>query len=118
MRIAFYEVVAIGFDAFTFQTLLECDGCWLAVVVGYYNRAYHESTVLELASQPQHILVVCDAQVSALFVFVDVYGTDYDDNLNAVADFLEHSQFAVGLEAWQHSAGMMVVKQFSTQFEV
>ena len=54
---------------------------------------------------------------SARFFF-DVGSTNDNHNLYAVANLLKHAQLAVGLKTWQHSACMMVVKEFTTKFEI
>ena len=77
------------------------------------NRTHHETTFLELTTKTQHVLIVSNAQVGTLLVFLNIGCTNHDNNLNAIADFLEHAQFAVWLETRQNSAGMMIVKKFT-----
>ena len=118
MRVALNEVVAVGLDVAALKTLLEGDCGRLSVVMGDDNRTDHKATVLELATQTQHILVVGDAQVGALLVLLNVGSTDDNHYLYAVAYLLKHAQLAVGLETRQHAACMMVVEEFATKFEV
>ena len=66
----------------------------------------------------QHILIISDAKVGTLLVFFNIGGTDNYHYLYTVTDFLEHPQLTVRLESGQHPAGMMVVKQFTSQFEI
>jgi len=74
--------------------------------------------LLELRAQAQHVLVVGDAQVGAHLVLLDVSGADDDDDLGVLAQLGEHTQLAVGLEAGQNAAGMVVVEELATQLEV
>ncbi len=118
MRIALDEIMTVSLDALTLQALLEGDGGRLTVEMGDDNRTHHEATVLELATEAEHILIVSDAKVGTLLVLYDVGCTNHDNNLNAIADFLEHAQFAVRLKSWQDTAGVVVVEKLATQFEV
>ena len=118
VRIALNKIMAIGVDAVALQPLAKSNGGGLPVVVGYDNRTNHKATVLKLATQTQHVLVVGYAKVGTLLVLLDVGGTDNDNNLDAVANFLKHAQFAVGHKARKHTAGMMVVEKLAPKFEV
>ena len=118
MRIALDEIMAVSLDALALQTLFEGDGGRLAIIMSDDNRTHHETTVLELTTKAQHVLIVCNAQVGTLLVLLNIGCTNHDNNLNAIADFLEHAQFAVRLKTRQYSAGMMIVKKFTAQFEV
>ena len=82
------------------------------------NRANHEATVLEFATQTQYILVVSDAEVGTLLVLLDVSSTNHHYNLNAVTEFLKHAQLAVGCKSRQYSACVMVVEELASQFEI
>ena len=90
----------------------------LAVVVGDDHRAHHEVAAHELIAQAEHVLVVGDAQVGTHLVLLDVVGTDHDDNLYRVAQLCQHAQLGVGLEAWQHARGMVVVEELAAQFHI
>ena len=118
VRIALDEIMAVSLDALTLQTLLESDGSRLTVIMGNDNRPHHETTVLELATKTQHGLIVSNTQVGTLLVLLDVGGTDYDNNLNAIADFLKHAQFAIRLETRQNTTGVVVIEKLTSQFQV
>ena len=118
MWIAFDQIVDVRLDAHTLQAMTEGIGRTLTVVMGDDHRTDHETTVHKLIAQAQHILVVSDTQVGTHLVLLDVFSTDHDHNLNAVAQLAEHPQLAVGLEARQHAGGVMVVKEFATKLQV
>ena len=101
--IAVYQVMNIGANAQPLQAMAELVGSVLSVVVGDDDRAHHEVAALELVAQSQHVLVVGDAQVSAYLVLLNVLCRYNDDNLQLVAQLGKHTQFRVGLEAWQHA---------------
>ena len=84
-----------------------------SVVMGYYYRSDKESPFHEFLTQPEHIHVVCDAEVASDLVSLDINGTDYYNNLSFVCKVAEHSQFAVGLEAGEHTAGVVVIEKFA-----
>ncbi len=110
--------MAVRAYAVALQALAEGRRRWLSIVMRDDHRSHHEAAPLEFPAQAYHILVVGDAQVGAGLVLLDVGGTDYDDYLDAVTQFPEHAQLAVGQEPRQHTAGMVVVKEFPAQFEV
>ena len=118
MRIAIDEIVDIGLDAHALEADAEIVGGMLAVVMGDDDAAHHEATGDELAAKAEDILVVGDAEVSTHLVLNYVLSTDDDDDFNLVADFAEHAQFAVRLETGEHAAGVVVVEEFATEFEV
>ncbi len=118
MRVALDEIVAIGLYAKALQPLLEGDGSRLTVVVGDDHRTDHESSALKFLPQAEHVLVVSNAEVGALLVLLDICGTDNDNNLNAVANFLEHAQFAVWQKPRQHAACVVVVEEFSAELQI
>ena len=97
------EVVVVGFDSHPCEPLAELVCSTLSVVVGDDHRSNEKSPCHELIAQAQHVLVVCDSEVGPDLVLLNVLGTDDDDNLDAVADLLEHTQLAVGLESRQHT---------------
>ena len=118
VRIAFDKIMVISLDAFALQTLTEGSGSRLSIVMSDDNRAYHKATVLELATQTQHVFVVSNAEVGALLVLLDVRGTDHHYNLNAVAKLLEHAQLAVGCKSRQYSTCVMVVEELASKFKI
>ena len=113
MRITIYEIVHIRLYIHTREPLAEGVGCMLTVVVCYHHRADKEATVAKLFTQAQHILIVSDAEVGTHLVLLNVFSADYYHNFYLVADLLKHTQLGIGLEAGQHTTGMMVVKQLA-----
>ena len=118
MGVALNEVVAVGLNAIALKTLLKLCGSRLTIVVSDDNRSYHESAILKFAAKAEYILVVGNAQVGAFLVFLNVGSADYDDDLNAVANFLKHAQLAVGQESRQYAACVVVVEEFTAELEV
>ena len=110
--------MVIGLDTLTLQSLTKSSCSRLTIIMSNDNRTYHKTTVLELATQTQHILVVSNTEVGALLVLLNVRSTDYHNNLNAVTQFLEHAQLAVGGKPRQHSTCMMVVKELATKLKI
>ena len=93
--------------------MAELVGSPLAVVMGNDYRAHHEVSFHELVAQAEHVFVVGDAQVGAHLILLDVFGTDDDDYLDAVAQLGKHAQLAVRLEPREYARGMMVVKELA-----
>ena len=65
----------------SFQALLEGVGCPLTGILGDGYASYIEAAVLEYVDETQHIGGVGDAKITTDFVFLNVTGTDHDDDL-------------------------------------
>ena len=98
--------------------MTELVGCVLTIVVCNHYAAHHEAAAHEFIAQAQYILIVGDAEVGTYLVFLDVLSANHDNNLYAVAQLGQHAQLAVGLETWQYTRCMVVVKQFATQLHI
>ena len=118
VRVTLDGVVVVGLYAHLLELCLVRLGAGLAVEVGDHDAADEEAPVLEFRSQTQYIHVVGDAVVGAHLVLLYVIGTDDNDDLRAVAELLEHTQFAVRLEPRQNPARMIVVKQFAAKLQI
>ena len=90
----------------------------LTVVVSDDDSRHHETPLLELAAESEHVFVVGDAQVLTHLVLLDVERADDNQDLGRRAELLEHPQLAVGLEAGQDAAGVIVVEKLAPQLQV
>ena len=118
VRIAVDEVVTVGLNAEPLKPLTISIGRTLPVVAGDDHRANHEPPVCKLIAKAEHILIISDAKIRANFVLLDVFSTDDKHNLNAVAELLEHAELAVGLEAWQDTRGVIIIKKLASKLKV
>ena len=116
--VALDYIMVVGLDAHTLEALAIGRGTGLAVVVGDDDTGDEETALHENLAQAQHILVVGDAEVATFLVFLDVGGADDNHDLGIVLQLREHLQFAVGLKAWQHAAGVVVVEQLAAKFQI
>ena len=78
--------------------------------MGHDNAADIETYVLELSAKAQNVLVICDSEVSTDLILFNVLRTDHYDDFCLILKLLEHVKLAVRLEAWQYTAGMIVVE--------
>ena len=78
------------------------------------EAVYEELIPKEFLSQAQNVFIIGDSQVGTHFVLLYILGRDHNDYLQLIAQLGKHTQLGVRLEAWQHAAGMMVVKQFAS----
>ena len=118
VRVALYQVMEIVANAQTLHAFAEGHGTGLTVVMGDDDGADEEASLLELRAQAQYVFVVGDAQVCTYLVLLDVGSADDNHDFGAVLQLAEHTQFAVGLEAGEHAAGVVVVEEFSAQFQI
>ena len=90
----------------------------LPCIAGEDHAAHIQSHGAEGVDEPQHILVVGDAQVTAYFVLFDVRRVDRNDDLHILLQGAEHTDLAVGLKARKHTGGMIVVKELAAEFQI
>ena len=90
----------------------------LAGVLGDDHGAHIEPQPPEHVDEPQHVLIVADAQITTGLVLFDVSGTDGDDDLHVVPDGLQHPDLTVRLEARQHTGGVVVIKELAAELQI
>ena len=118
MRIAVDGVVDIRFDTHALQTMTELISSMLAIVVGNHHTSHHEVATHKLIAQTKHIFVVSDAEVGTDLILFDIIGAHHNDDLDRVAQIAQHAELGVGFETRQNARGMVVIKQFATQFHI
>ena len=64
-----------------FKSVFEQEGTFLTGKLSDCNTSHIEPQAPEHVHQPQHVLVVGDAQISADFIFFNVFGADDDNDL-------------------------------------
>ena len=74
--------------------------------------------VFEFVVQAQYVHVVCDAQVVTNLIPFYVQCADDDDNLRTVRKLLKHTHLRVPPESRQNPACVIIVKKFTSEFEV
>ena len=77
-----------------------------------------QSACDEFIPEAQHVHVISDAEVASDLIFLDVYGTDDNDDFGIVFHLKEHLELAVRLKSRQDAAGMVVVKQLPAELHV
>ena len=105
-------------DSEPLEPLTECGSAGLAVVMRNHHGAHHEPDVLELCTEPQDILVVCNPEIAAHLVLLDVKRTDHLHDFRTVAQLHEHPQLAVRQKAREHTRRMIVVEQLPAELHV
>ena len=111
-------VVEIHLHAQVLQPPLEGVRRGLGGVPGDDHAAHMQPLPPEGVDEPQHILVVGDAQVSPDLVLFNVGGVDGHHDLRAVPQLQQHPDFAVRSEAGQHPGGVVVVEQLAAEFQI
>ena len=111
-------MVIIHLDAHILQTLAVGFCAGLAVEVGDNDAVYAQIPLQKLVPQTENVHIVRDAQITSNLVFLNVYGTDDNDNLYVVLKLKEHLHLTVRMEAGENTAGMIIVKQFAAEFHI
>ena len=110
--------MVVDIDAQSLESFAIGHSACLAVVVCDDDGVDKESTTEESVPQTQHVDIIGDAEVAADFVFLDVDGTDNNDDFRIVFQLHKHFQLAVGLKARQYAAGVVIVEEFTTKFKI
>jgi len=111
-------IVAIAPDAQSRQPLDEGVRRRLPGVLGDDHGAHIEPQAPEHVHQPQHVLVIADAQVAADLLLFDVSGADGHHDLHLVPDGGQHPDLAVRLEPRQHPGGVVIVEQLAAELDI
>ena len=81
------------------------------------HHVFHQkAAVTEHVDQPQHIVLVGDAEVGAHFLAHHVARVEADDDLHLVLDSVEHGDLVVRGEPGQDAGGMVVVEKLAPHF--
>ena len=108
----------IGSDSETLKSGSVCIGADLTVVVRDHDTAYCETPVFEFGFEPEHVGVVGYAKILTHLVLFNVNRAYDNYDFGTVAELLEHLELAVRLETRKNPACVIVVKQFSAQFQI
>ena len=84
MGITIDKVVYIRLDAHALQSMTELICCILTVIMSDDDRSYHKVAIHEFLAQTQHVFIIGNAQVCTYLIFLDVFGTYYDDDFQLV----------------------------------
>ena len=78
--------------------------------MGDDDTADIKSDIIELCSQAEDVLVVCDAKVTSYLVFLNILGTDDHYDLSLILQLEKHLKLNVRLKPWQYAACMIVIE--------
>ncbi len=110
--------MAVYPDTHALQFFFKSVGSRLTGILGDHHASHIEVPVLKRLDQTENIHVIGDAQVITDFVFLNISGIDDYDDLGLVRKLHQHLQFAVRSKSRKDSGSMVVVKQFSSEFQV
>ena len=111
-------VVEVHLHPQVLQAALEGVRRGLGGVLGDGHAAHKQTLAPEGIDEPQHVLIVGDAQVAPDLVLLDVGGVDGHHDLHAVLQLLQHAQLAVRLKAGEHPGGVVVIKELAAELQV
>ena len=81
VRISINGIMIIYLDSQTLKTCSVCICTCLTVIMGYHYAAYEQTDILKLRTQPEHVLVISNTEVTSHLVLFDVKGTDHNKHL-------------------------------------
>ena len=116
--VAVNQVMAVGAHAQAGQMLLKGHGRGLALELGEHHAAHIQPVAAEHVDQTQHILLIPDAQIAPGLGLFNVARIDGDDDLGLILHLKQHPHLAVRLKARQHTAGVVIVKEFAAELQI
>ena len=117
-RISFDRAVGIDFDAAAGEFVHEGAHGGLVLVAGDHDRLDVEPPVAEVVDGAHGVGIVGEAEVGAHFFLFDVAGVDADDDVDLVLEFLEQSDFRVGIKPRQDACRVEVADQLPAEFQI
>ena len=117
-RIAFNRIVTVYFDAHFLQLILELNDSRNFGIMSDHDAANIKSAVSENTDETEHVHIIRDSKVIADLIFGDIRCVDRNNDLSLVGKLHQHAQLAVRLEARKNSGGMVIVKQFTSEFQI
>ena len=100
------------------ELLLKHIGTVLTCVLRHHNAADEKPHSAECVNQADNIVIICNPEVAAHFVFLNIGGIDCDNDFSAFGKVKQHSDFTVGAEARKHARRMIIVEKLSTELKV
>ena len=100
----------INLDSKLLQTLLERISTVLSGVTCDADASYIKSSACKFVHQTEHVLIICDAKVTADLILFNIRCTDYDYDLCLVGKLHQHAQLAVWLKSWKNTGSVVVIK--------
>ena len=73
---------------------------------------------MECVDETKDVTVVCDAQIPSHLIFLNIGGIDGNDDLCTVLHLGQHPDLTVRLKPGQYPAGVEIIKQLASKFQV
>ena len=86
--------------------------------MGDHHAAHIQLHGAERVDEAEDITVVCDAQIPPYLILLNIGGIDGNDDLRTVLHLGQHPDLAVRLKPGQHSAGVEIIKQLASKFQI
>ena len=111
-------IMPVAPDAQGIETLQKCVRRALVGIPGQHHAAHVQIHTPEDVDQPQHVLVIRDAQIAPDLVFLNVRGIDGNDDFHILLELLEHPDLAVRRKARQHPGCVKIIKELAAEFQI
>ena len=111
-------VMAVDLQPQGLQLGLEDFRGGLATEPGEHHAAHREAKAPKGVNEPEGVGAVGDAQVPPDLALFQVHGGHGHHDLHLVFQLHEHANFGVGMKPRQNPGGVVVVKEFSAEFQV
>ena len=77
-----------------------------------------EADAAERIDQAHDVHIICDAEITAALVLLDVARADRDDDLRLLLQLEQHFHLSIRLKARQDARGVIVVKELAAELEI
>ena len=108
----------IYLNIFLFQLCLELIGAVLTGIVCDDNAADIQTLLQKFFSQPQHIHIIGDAQITPDFIFFNIGSTDDNHDFCIIGKLHQHFQLGVRRKARKNTGSVVIVKKLAAKFQI
>ncbi len=108
----------IYFESQLLKPALEEVCAALPGILGDDDTSHIKPLFLKGINQAQYICVIGNPQIAADLIFLNISGTDDNDDFGLFGKLHKHPQLTVRFEARQYTGSVEVIKKFSAELQV
>src|SRR5699024_10637423 len=117
-RISGYIIMKVYRNVHRLQSVLEENSALLSRKLSDHDAAHVQILLPVRLDQAENIRIICDAEISADLIFLNIFCADRDHDLSLAAQFLEKAELAVRSEAGQDSGRVVIIEKLASELKI